>query len=126
MSYVLAVLTGGIGAVIVKAIVDYFADKRKRKIALEDKKTDSTEARLKTIEDQLYSLKEASKFLLYDRIRYLGQCYVRDKEIDIDDRRILNEMHRVYHNGLSGNGDLELLMREVNSLPLAKEGQNVN
>ena len=36
----------------------------------------------------------------------------------VDDRRVLNEMHHCYHDGLGGNGDLDNLMQEVNKLPL--------
>ena len=56
--------------------------------------------------------------MLYDRIRYLGQAYIAAGEIDFDDRRVLNDMHRSYHNGLGGNGDLDTLMAEVNGLKL--------
>ncbi len=49
---------------------------------------------------------------------YLGQAYIAESEIDFDDRRILNDMHRSYHNGLGGNGDLDKLMEAVNDLPL--------
>ena len=58
---------------------------------------------------------------MYDRIRFLGQAYIAEGEIDFDDRRILRQMHTSYHNGLGGNGDLDALMEEVDSLPLKKE-----
>ena len=64
------------------------------------------------------ALKVGLKWVLYDRIRYLGQRYISDGKVDFDDRRILNEMHKSYHEGLSGNGDLDNLMAEVNRLPL--------
>ena len=31
---------------------------------------------------------------------------------------VLNEMHKSYHDGLGGNGDLDVLMHAVNTLPL--------
>lgn len=65
---------------------------------------------------------EALKYIMYDRIRFLGQAYIAEGEIDFDDRRILNSMHSVYHNGLKGNGDLDTLMGEVNTLKLKKKG----
>lgn len=63
-------------------------------------------------------LKDGLKWMLYDRIRHLGQKYIANGAVDFDDRRILNEMHGCYHNGLGGNGDLDNLMRDVNALPL--------
>ena len=62
----------------------------------------------------------ATRAALLDRIQHLGQAYISDGEVDFDDRRRLNNMHSVYHSGLGGNGDLDVLMREVNALPLKK------
>ena len=64
------------------------------------------------------AIKKALKYILLDRVKYLGEGYIQDGEIDFDDRRRLNGMHEVYHNGLGGNGDLDVLMKEVNNLPL--------
>lgn len=63
---------------------------------------------------------EAMKYVLYDRIRFLGQAYIDAGEIDFDDRRILNNMHHSYYFGPGGNGDLDTLMNKVNHLPLKK------
>jgi hypothetical protein len=79
------------------------------------------EQRLTTMEVQNTAQSEALKYILYDRIRYLGQEYINDGEIDFDDRRILNAMHEAYHDGLHGNGDLDNLMRDVNALPLKRK-----
>ena len=68
--------------------------------------------------DYITAFRTALKWVLYDRIRYLGQAYIHDGKVDFDDRRILHEMHQCYHNGLGGNGDLDSLMNEVNKLPL--------
>lgn len=69
-------------------------------------------------EGDLDALKAGLKWVLYDRIRHLGQKYIAAGGVDFDDRRILNEMHTSYHEGLGGNGDLDVLMGEVNRLPL--------
>ena len=122
-------VSGGALAALIKVLADRFAWKRKRQADKEDKverKQEEaerqvalkTEERLGCIENTTASLKEAMKFMLYDRIRYLGQAYIADKAIDFDDRRILNNMHHTYHYGLGGNGDLDTLMVEVNHLPL--------
>jgi len=115
---IIAVLTGGVGAAVVKFVFDAVAWRRNRKAEKEDRQESNAEERLKKIEAQNKAQSEAIKFILYDRIRYLGQYYVSEKEINIDDRRILNEMHCSYHQGLGGNGDLDVLMKQVNNLPL--------
>lgn len=127
----IAVVSGGVGAAVIKLIGDGLSWKRNRKAEKEDREEQrqddakkqaalKTEDRLKAIEAKTDAQSEALKFMLYDRIRWLGQAYIADEEIDFDDRRILNDMHRSYHNGLGGNGDLDTLMAEVNRLPLKK------
>lgn len=130
----IALVSGGVGAAVIKLIGDGLLWKRNRKAAKEDraeqKKEDAekraalqTEERLKTIEAKTDAQSEALKFILYDRIRYLALAYIADGEIDFDDRRILHDMHRSYHSGLHGNGDLDILMNDVNGLPLKKNKQ---
>ena len=113
-----AVLTGGFAVSLVNLVRDIIMWKKNRKAAKEDKEEQNIEERLKAIENTTTTLASANKYILYDRIRFLGQAYIKDGEIDFDDRRILNDMHDVYHNGLGGNGDLDNLMKEVNALPL--------
>lgn len=107
MEIVLAILGGTAVAALINQIGESIRQKRKRKY-------DTTDTKDKDIE----ALKTGLKWVIYDRIRYLGQTYINQKKIDFDDRRILNEMHKCYHNGLGGNGDLDNLMSEVNALPL--------
>lgn len=107
---VLVALVGLLAALLGSLITQLgegIRQKRKRKYEKDDGKDADIEA-----------LKSGQKWLLYDRIRYLGQHYISAGSVDFDDRRILNEMHKVYHNGLGGNGDLDVLMRDVNALPL--------
>jgi len=54
---------------------------------------------------------------LHDRLRYLGQLHIRAKEIDLDDRANLIQMHDAYH-ALGGNGNLDALMHQIEKLPL--------
>lgn len=126
-----AIISGGAVVAVIEGIREYLTWRRNRKAIKEDKAEEKkenegkqenlrTEERLKNIEAKTDAQSEALKFILYDRIRYLGQAYIADGEIDFDDRRILNEMHRSYHSGLDGNGDLDVLMREVDALPLKK------
>lgn len=113
-----AVLTGGFLVSLVNLVRDIIMWKKNRKATLEDREDQQYGERLKVVEEQVAKLIQSQKYMLYDRIRYVGQSYIKDGEIDFDDRRILSEMHYVYHNILGGNGDLDTLMKEVNSLPL--------
>lgn len=124
-----AILSGGVVVAVIEGIREALKWRRTRKAVKEDraeKKAEDakraaelkTEERLGAIEEKVDVQREALKFILYDRIRYLGQAYIAEKEIDFDDRRILNNMHHTYHYGLCGNGDLDTLMAEVNRLPL--------
>ncbi len=114
------ILSSGVLVAVIEGIREAFRFKRERKAKKEDADSQNTEERLETIEAKTDAQSEALKFILYDRIRYLALAYIADGEIDFDDRRILNEMHRSYHHGLGGNGDLDVLMREIKSLPLKK------
>lgn len=108
---ILAIVGGLLGgstvAAIINAIAEGIRQRRKRKYDKDDGKDKDNEA-----------IKAGLKWVLYDRIRFLGQHYISAGSVDFDDRRILNEMHKSYHDGLGGNGDLDVLMHEVNALPL--------
>ena len=124
---IFAVVTGVTGAAVIKLIDNVVQWKLQRKAAKEDRTLDDR-AEIKKIkqwekdmEDKVNALINADRYIMFDRIRYLGQKYVAEKEVDFDDRRILNQMHDVYHNELGGNGDLDKLMKAVNTLPLKQE-----
>ena len=61
---------------------------------------------------------EALKYILLDRIMYLGQCYIVAGEVSFDDRKRLRDMHTSYHEKLGGNGDADAVMKAVDALPL--------
>lgn len=111
---VATVLLSGTAVAIIEGVREYLAWRRSRKAEKEDK----TDEKKEELEKKVDALVESQKYIMYDRIRYLGQAYINESEIDFDDRRILNGMHKSYHNGLGGNGDLDILMKEVNRLPL--------
>lgn len=69
-------------------------------------------------DDKIAALCEAQQLVMLDRIKYLGQRYINDGAVDFDDRRLLNKMHKVYHDKLGGNGDLDNIMKAVNKLQL--------
>lgn len=120
-SALIAFLTGGAIVALIQGgfgVVMWLLNRRAKK---KDDGDQNIENRLNVIEAQTNAQSEALKYIMYDRIRFLGQEYIAEGEIDFDDRRILNAMHSVYHSGLNGNGDLDNLMRDVNALKLKRK-----
>lgn len=109
--YALALLGLVLASSVLSALINQLGEgiRQKRKHKFDTADTESKE--LKDIKDGL-------KWVMYDRIRFLGKAYIMDGEVDFDDRRILSEMHKSYHDGLGGNGDLDKLMESVFELPL--------
>ncbi len=106
---VIAILSGSALSALITQIGSYLSDRRKRK----DSKEDSEDAK-----DA--ALRQGMKLLLADKIQYLGLKYIEEGEITFSNRKMLNEMHSVYHNGLDGNGDFDELMKEWNELPIKR------
>ena len=104
---ILAVLGGSALAALISQIGEYFRERKNHQEKDQDEES-----------EDIKIIKEALCYLLYDRIRYLGEKYLENGTVDFDDRRILNNMHQVYHNKLGGNGDLDNLIKNVNKLPL--------
>ncbi len=104
---VIAILSGSALSALITQIGSYLSDRRKRK----DSKEDSEDAK-----DA--ALRQGMKLLLADKIQYLGLRYIEEGEVTFSNKKMLNEMHSVYHNGLGGNGDYDVLMKEVNELQL--------
>ena len=105
------IMTAALGSAVlvtlINQIFETFRQKRNRKYQVEAESNKDLE-----------NLKRGLMLLMLDRIRYLGQCYIKSGAINYDDRKILNDMHKCYHEGLGGNGDLNLIMQEVNDLQL--------
>lgn len=104
--------------------------KTEERISVMDSRVQILESNDKEILSLIEALVEAQRYILYDRIRFLGQKYIAAGEVDMEDRRILHLLHAVYHGdethrGCGGNGDLKLLMEAVDKLPLKmpKEGR---
>lgn len=79
-----------------------------------------TESRLADMEKNDTAQSEAMKYVLLDRIIYIGQSYIKHGEVTFDERKRLREMHTVYHDGLHGNGDADHIMDAVDALPLKR------
>lgn len=106
---IVAILGGSALSALITQIGSYIAERRRRKDSKEDTE-DTKDA----------ALKQGMKLLLADKIQYLGLKYIEEGEITFSNRKILNEMHSVYHNGLDGNGDFDELMKEWNELPIKR------
>lgn len=106
---IIAVLGGSALSALINQVGNYISDRRKRKDIVEDK-----------AEDKDAALKQGIKLLLADKIQYLGLRYIEEGEVTFSNKKMLNEMHSVFHNGLGGNGDYDDLMEEFNELPLKR------
>ena len=106
---IIAVLGGSALSALINQVGNYISDRRKRKDAVEDR-----------TEDKDAALKQGIKLLLADKIQYLGLRYIEEGEVTFSNKKMLNEMHSVFHNGLGGNGDYDDLMEEFNELPLKR------
>lgn len=106
---IIAVLGGSALSALITQVGNYISDRRKRKDTVEDK-----------AEDKDAALKQGIKLLLADKIQYLGLRYIEEGEVTFSNKKMLNEMHSVYHKGLGGNGDYDDLMEEFNELPLKR------
>lgn len=118
-------LTGAAAAAFIKLIDNVIIWCLNRKAHKEDRSEQKAEAAKenedkwkKETEESINGLREGLRIIMLDLIRRHGQKYIKEGEIDFDDRRYLNEMHQVYHGPLHGNGDLDTLMEDVNDLPL--------
>lgn len=127
MEIIIGILGAGIGGGIM-AIVQLCL---KRKWEKEDKKEaksesigaivkrlDQMDTKLDAVSTDVGHVKIAEKAILSDRIKWLGTSYLEANEIEFEDRRNLHDLHDAYHNHCGGNGDYDILMREIDALPL--------
>ena len=68
-------------------------------------------------DDRIDALVEAQQVMMIDRVRCLGKGYIKDGEISLSDKEDLVSMYNAY-KALGGNGHLNTVMREVESLPV--------
>lgn len=128
---VVGLAAGAGGAALINALHDRWKFRATRNAELQDReeaKNDKIESINKELEQLTAAIKEiqeansaqsaALKFVLLDRILYLGQSYINKGGVSFDDRKRLGDMHYVYHNRLGGNGDADAIMDGVYSLPL--------
>lgn len=105
MEFIKALLSGSVGAGLMAIIMAALQRHWKKK---DDK------------EGAIAALVEAQKVLMIDRVRHLGNRYIADKSISLDDKETLQEMFMSYRK-LGGNGHLDTIMAEVNKLPIRSD-----
>ena len=125
MNVLLTILGGAVGAGIVSGIFGVIMWKLNRKAAKEDradenaKKAESArDKEMQEVKQAIASLIVANRTILYDRIKHLGNSYLRRGSVSSEELADLIEMHRVYHDELKGNGFLDTLMEKVKALPV--------
>lgn len=97
-------LSAGIGAGFM-AIVNTIISHRLKKNDKED--------------ERMVALTEAQKLLMQDKVRYLGSKFIEEKKISLENKEMLQAMHKAYQN-LGGNGHLDTVMDEVDRLPIGE------
>lgn len=115
--------------VLLNNLHDRWKIKQERKNSKEDKQeakedivddlqsaTDSQEKKIEALEILSSNMAEALKYLLLDKILFLGSKYIRRNSITLEERKILKAMYNVYHNGLEGNGDADFIMKGVEAI----------
>jgi hypothetical protein len=113
LDYLLACLTGGAGVAIVTGVFKLLEKHQSHKVGNSKEKQKVIEDAIKSNTGAINHLNEAIRAILHDRIKYLSRAYMASGSVTYDDRRDLIEMHKIYHDALGGNGNLDALMNEV-------------
>ena len=136
------VLSSTLAAAIVTAIKDLLLAKRKRKETLEDRDEEKkanvsqylahqhlTDEKLETLIKEVHeyissnnalmnNIVSTNRLILRDRIKFIATSDLKKGRISYEDRKLLHDMWDEYHNDWHGNGDLDLVMRDIDELPL--------
>ena len=105
MDFVIGILGAGIGSGVMAIVLAAL----QRKWAKADKK-----------DERIDALVNAQKVMMIDRVKWLGNQYIKAKEITLSDKDTLVDMHKAY-KALGGNGHLDVVMKEVDKLPVVDE-----
>lgn len=114
---IIIVISSVTGAAVIKLLDGVVQWCLQRKARREDNEVADVNELKQTVD----SLRNGMMAMMLDRIQYLCKGYINDREVDFDDRRRLRIMHRIYHDDLKGNGDLDILMHQVDELPLKED-----
>lgn len=99
--YITAFLIGGMGAGIIGLIQAVVLYKMKRK----DDKADKAEV-----------ITKALRYVMLYIIQERCKDHIEEGKITLEERRALRHWHDLYHDGLGGNGDADILMAQVDKL----------
>lgn len=105
MELLIGILGAGIGSGFMAIVLAAL----QRKWAKDDKE-----------DSRIDALVNAQKVMMIDRVRWLGNQYIRAKEITLSDKDTLVDMHKAY-KALGGNGHLDVVMHEIEKLPVVEE-----
>lgn len=139
---VICILSSTVAAAVVNAVKDIFLARSKRKDDIEDREDDDHKKLMQYIEKQeqtdqrvnelieevhkymldngelMQNIIKSNKLIMLDRIKHIALGYIRAGKISYEDRKLLHNMWDEYHNAWNGNGDLNLIMSDVDELPL--------
>lgn len=123
-SALVILLSGTAGAALIKmveGIIQFFLARKAKKEDKAEEKAErqaaDKEKELEAVKAELEAVKAGMSVMMLDRIQYLCKTYIKEGNVDFDDRRRLHLMHKGYH-AVGGNGDLDILMQAVDELPL--------
>lgn len=108
---IVSMLTGGVGAAIIGGIMGFVSYKIKRY----DERRDIANGRIS-------AKTTAIRYIMLYIIREECEKHIARGRISYEDRRMLHKWHDLYHKNLGGNGDADLLLKQVDALPLITEG----
>ena len=101
MEIIYTLLGGAASAALVSGVftlIQFFVSRKDKKDSHEDVQT------------------KALRYLMLYIIQSRCEEYIRRGSVTLHERRSLHHWHDLYHNGLGGNGDADLLMEEVDGL----------
>lgn len=105
MEYVIAILSGGVGAGLM-TIISSCLQRHWNKKDKEDTRIDA--------------IVTAEKLIMIDLMKRSAKRYIRLGKISLEDKEHLLEQHAAY-KALGGNGHLDTIMREINHLKVVDE-----
>ena len=62
--------------------------------------------------------RQALRYLMLYIIQERAKELLKDGSSTLEEKRALHKWHELYHKGLGGNGDADLVMKQVDALPL--------
>ena len=66
-------------------------------------------------DDRISALVNAQQVMMVDRVRYLGQGFIKAGSLSLSDKENVTAMYNAY-KALGGNGHLETIMSEIDRL----------